>query len=430
MSRRVSPQASIGAFRVAAKWQHHDGRVSGCLDSATFSVWCVRRSRVQGRTGSMPSIEGVFALGLAGASIAWWLATAVLAILQPRRRVRGYSTAEPDGVSVIVPVASPAPDLGACLESLRSLNYPHYEIQLVADVEDLPAVAAIEREARISPGLIRALVVSPSDSPNPKVNLLAPALAEARHDLLLFTDDNAISPPSRVQAHLDRFNEGCMLVSAAVVGVQPEKFWGQVEAAFMNGYFSRLQLAGDRVGRSGVMGKSMLVRRSDIQRSGGLLATGGTCCEDAALQQQIARAGGRTGLSRTPMHQLIGRRTAAEVWARHRRWFFCRRNHVPGVFVAEVLLSAAVASACGAFAAIAVGWAWWAGTLTVLSTLFGIEVAFLAIVRWPVGPWYRWYPLAWLMREALVLPLCIASLAGGSVVWRNRRRPLSGGATR
>lgn len=377
-------------------------------------------------------IELIAALGLVGGSIAWWLATAVLAVRQSRGRVHEETglaqIASPVGgsvgVSVIVPVASPAPHLGACVGSLLAMRYSPLEILLVAEVGDVPAIRAIERESAAAPARIRSLIVHPAASPNPKVGLQAAAVEAATHDLLLFTDDNAISPRSRVQAHLQRMDEGFALVSAPVVGIPSGPFWGQVDAAFMNGYFARLQLAGDVVGASGVLGKSMLVRRSDVERSGGILATGGTLsCEDAALQKRVAAVGGRTALCREPMQQRLDRPTPAEVWGRHRRWFFCRWNQRPAVLISEVVFSAAGGALAGAYAARALGWPWWNGALAVALALLAIELAFLQVKRWPIG---ARYPLVWIVREALVLPLCVASVLGGSVVWRQRRNPLTG----
>lgn len=357
------------------------------------------------------------------ASIGWCCGTAVLAVLQPLTRRPRNDLLEFPGISLLVPVASPAPGLRLCVSSVRAMDYPDLEVLLLAAAEDPGAVQAVECEARARLGFARAVILAPRESPNPKVGLLAAAIDRAGNDILLFTDDNAVSPPSRAQSHLARLNEGCMLVSAAVVGVKPEGFWGHVDAAFMNGYFARLQLAGDRVGLSGVSGKSMMVRRTDVERSGGLLQTGQSLCEDSALQKRIARIGGRIGLSREPMGQVVGHRTPVEVWQRHKRWFFCRWSQVPAVFVAEALFSTIAASFFGALTATAAGNPWWIGALAVSLTLLGVEMAFLSITRWRIG---RWYPLVWLVRELLVLPLCVAALAGGTVKWRNRRLSLGG----
>lgn len=361
-------------------------------------------------------------LGVPCAAGIWFVATSSLACLQPRGRPhRDDDRVEAPGISVLVPVSSPASSLSSCVASLRRLEHGRIEILLLAAADDRAAIQAVQREAA-PPGIaIRALVLEPLDSPNPKVGLLAAALGLARYDLLLFTDDNTISTPNRIRRHLERYGEGHRLVSAAAVGMGPEGFWGYVDAAFMNGYFARLQLAGDRIGVAGVSGKSMLIARSDIERSGGLLATGRTLCEDAALQKRVARIGGRTALSREPVMQRVGRRTLGAVWSRHRRWFFCRRTQVPWVFASEAAMSTVSVSGFAALGAHVLGVEWWLGASAMAVLLMSIEWVFLALKGWPIG---AWYPVVWIAREMLVLPLWLMAMLGGAVRWRGRRLPL------
>lgn len=362
-------------------------------------------------------------LCVACAAMTWSVAISVLAWLQPRSRPRRRRAgALSPGVTVLVPVSSPAPGLASCVESLRRQeHHGRIEILLLAAADDRAAVEAIRREAKSSP-TIRALALAPSDSPNPKIGLLAAGLGVAENDLLLLTDDNTVSPPDRIRRHLERRGEGHQLVSAAAIGVQPEGFWGSVDAAFMNGYFARLQLAGDQIGIAGVSGKSMLIARSDIERSGGLLATGLTLCEDAALQKRVARIGGRTGLSREPVLQRVGRRSLGEVWSRHRRWFFCRRIQAPWVFASEAALSTVAVSGVAALSAHVWGVEWWLGASAMAVLLMSVEWVFLAMKGWPIG---AWYPAVWIAREMLVLPLWLTAMLGGEVRWRGRRLPLA-----
>lgn len=362
-------------------------------------------------------------LGVPCATAIWSVATSALACMQARHpRHRREGRRDGPGVSVLVPVSAPASGLRSCVASLRRLKHDRIEILLLAAIDDRVAVQAVQRDAE-SAGTttIRALVLRPLDSPNPKVGLLAAALRFARYDLLLFTDDNAISLPGRIRRHLERYDEDHQLVSAAAIGVRPEGFWGHVDAVFMNGYFARLQLAGDRIGVAGVSGKSMLIGRSDIERSGGLLPTGSTLCEDSALQKRVADIGGRTALSRQPVLQRVGRRTLGEVWSRHRRWFYCRRTQVPWVFASEAAVSSVVGSAFGALGTHSLGLEWWLGALVSAALLLGVEWVFLAVKGWPIG---LWYPAAWIVREMLVLPLWLSALLGGTVRWRDRRLSL------
>ncbi len=128
-------------------------------------------------------VSEVTFLGLAAlwlGSLIWLGVTTVLAMTHRLRRrdADGDSTgfrrigSEP-AVSVIVAVASPAPDLGAAVRSLCSLNYPEFEILLGAAGGDHAAIEAIRHEARVLPSRIRAFVKVPVRTTNPKVGLQA-----------------------------------------------------------------------------------------------------------------------------------------------------------------------------------------------------------------------------------------------------------------
>src|SRR5262249_14997194 len=156
---------------------------------------------------------------------------------------------------------------------------------------------------------------------------MASGVAEARHDLLLFSDDDVRLDRSHLARLAAQWGRDVGLVSAAAVGTDPENLWGELELAFMNCQVARLHLAGRFLGLGGVLGKSILVRRADLERAGGVLPTGRDCCEDAALTQNFAAIGLRTVLGDLVVRQPIGRLRFGEVWSRHRRWLSCRRKY-------------------------------------------------------------------------------------------------------
>src|SRR5439155_27302446 len=100
---------------------------------------------------------------------------------------------------------------------------------------------------------------------------MAGGVAAARHDLLLFSDDDVRLDRRHLARLLAQRSRDVGLVSAAAIGTAPENLWGELELAFMNNQFARLHLAGDFLGMGGVLGKSILVRRADLARAGGVL---------------------------------------------------------------------------------------------------------------------------------------------------------------
>ena len=348
--------------------------------------------------------------------LGWHVSTMAAALAQPRKRRVHWSISRPS-VSVIVPVSSAAPALARCAASLTELDYPKVEVLLCAAEGDFAAAKAIVAAEQAQPGL-RTCIVKPDAINNPKSALLAAAIPRATHELLLLTDDNVVSSPLRIQAHLAYREAGFGLVSACVLGEATENFWGAVDAAFMNGHFARLQLAGDAVGLSFSTGKSVMVSKMALARSGGYAAAGDSMCEDAIVQRGLKATGQRVTLSHEPLRQPIGRRRAAEVWHRHVRWASCRRRYAPLLFGLEMATAAPVAALAGGLASAGLGTSFATGLVVTIVLQLGLERAFLTLARWPVSPGY---PAAWAARELLALPLGVAALLPRRrTVWRKR----------
>lgn len=357
-------------------------------------------------------------------AVGWLLGTLGAALLQPLKRSRRNGMVPSSSgtpVSVIVPVSSPAPALPQCAASLAALDHPALEIILCCAETDPAAAAAIEAAVRRHPAL-QSRVVVPAALGNPKSALLAAVVPLAAHDLLLLSDDNVVASPQRIAQHLAARAAGYGLVSACALGEAAESFWSEVDAAFMNGQFARLQRAGDAVGLSFSTGKSMLVSRQDLLASGGFAPSGDTMCEDAVVQRQLVQTGQRVALTAEPVRQPIGRRSFGEVWHRHLRWATCRRQFAPLLFGLELITSAPVAVLAGGALATALGLGFLGGAAGTAILFLGAEWTFLRLAGWPAG---RAFPLAWAGRELLAPALwLVALLPRRRTYWRNRPLPL------
>ncbi len=69
----------------------------------------------------------------------------------------------------------------------------------------------------------------------------------------------------------------------------------------------------DSLGRGFAQGKTMLWRRADLERSGGIEALASEVAEDAAATKIVRGAGRKVRLLGQPLAQPLGRRSAAEV---------------------------------------------------------------------------------------------------------------------
>ena len=72
-------------------------------------------------------------------------------------------------------------------------------------------------------------------------------------------------------------------------------------------------------------GKTMLWRRADLERAGGIEALAKEVAEDAASTKIVRAAGRKVRLVAQPFPQPLGHRSASEVWNRQLRWARLRR---------------------------------------------------------------------------------------------------------
>jgi ceramide glucosyltransferase len=214
---------------------------------------------------------------------------------------------------------------------------------------------------------------------------------------------------------------GVGVVTAAVAGVNPEGWGARLEATYLNTFYTRGMNLAFATGNPCVVGKSMLFRRSDASRFGGIRALGDYLAEDYALGEQMRKLGLSVELMDSPIEQYIGQYSFRSFWDRHLRWGRIRKVHAPGAFLIEPLFSPLISS-------IAAGIALHGILGFILAASFWGACDFL-LMRKMLNRnrdlW--WIPLAWVLREFLALPLWMAVASGNSVQWRGSTLFLSYG---
>ena len=132
---------------------------------------------------------------------------------------------------------------------------------------------------------------------NPKLNNLIKGWQAASNEWIILADSNLLLPPDYVDELLARFTADIGLVCAPPIACDPRGFWAEVECGFLNTYQARWQYAADAVGFGFAQGKSMLWRRSDLDRLGGIAALGSELAEDAAATKSSAPCGRKVRLA-------------------------------------------------------------------------------------------------------------------------------------
>ncbi len=230
-------------------------------------------------------------------------------------------------VSILKPLCGLDDGLADNLESFCRLDYPSYE--LIFCLQDpLDEALPLVRELRTRhPDIDISIIVGDyRGALNPKVANLIPGYRIAQHGLVLVSDANVRVAPGYLReavSHLDDPRVG--LVSHLVRGTGAGSLGAALDNGYLNGFvFGSVSLL-DRFGTSCVIGKSMLMRRVDLERIGGFKAVQSFLAEDFMLATLFKQSGLRVVISPMPVDRVCESQSMRGFLRRYIRWNAMRR---------------------------------------------------------------------------------------------------------
>jgi len=348
---------------------------------------------------------------------AFHVASIAVAIGRFRRppRLAALSSQLPP-VSLVRPLCGIDNYAADTLSSAFALDYPRYEILFcVASAKD-PVVPLVDRLIADHAGVQARLPIGDERiSSNPKLNNVLKGWAAAAHDWIILADSNVLMPPNYIQRLFASWRDDTGLVASPPVGCRPDGFWAELECAFLNTYQARWQYAADAAGSGFAQGKTMLWRRADLDRVGGIAALAREVAEDAAATKIVRGAGLKVRLVDRPFAQPLGRRTAAEVWNRQLRWARLRRASFLLYFLPEIFSGGVLPMIAVAIVAHGLGAPVFLSAVLFGALWYGGEMLLAAAAGWPVS---ALSPLCGLTRDVLLPALFISALHGNDFTWR------------
>ncbi len=349
------------------------------------------------------------------------ITSASLAIFRSRRAagespLSNIPAADLPPISVLRPVRGLDPYDELTLRSGFELAYGRYELILCCEDADDAIVPVIRRLIAAYPQVDAKLLIGRDTlTSNPKLNNLIKGWRAASHAWVVMADSNVLMPPDYLQRLLAGWRADTGLLCAPPIGCMPKGFWAEVECAFLNTYQARWQYAADTVGLGFAQGKTMLWRRTDLERSGGIRALGAEIAEDAAATKVVRSAGKRVRLVDRAFGQPLGVRSARQIWMRQLRWAKLRRVTFPMFFLPEVLSGACAPLVAAAYAAEAMDVSG-VGVVAALGAVwFGSEALLARAAGWHLSPLS---PLAWVARDLMLPVLWVQAWLGNSFSWR------------
>lgn len=340
----------------------------------------------------------------------------ILIVLVRKRR------AEPDApftvrpaVTILRPLCGRENNLAETLASTFRLDWPDYEVVFcVASPNDSAIKIARDCMAAHPERGSRLMVGEDVFSVNPKMNNLVKGWRSAQHDWIVIADSNVLMPPDYLQRLFIRWTPGTGLVCSPPIGAAPQGFAAELECAWLNSFQARWQLLADAIGIGFAQGKSMLLNRQVMARTGGFERLGEEVAEDAAATDLIRGLDLKVRLVTEPFDQPLGRRSLITVWRRQLRWARLRRSSFPLFFLPELLAggtlpiltlaSLTAAGICSPLTLALYGLAWYGG-----------EMLLARAFHWHMG---RLTLPAMVLRDLALPALWVTAWFGDGFVWR------------
>lgn len=319
-------------------------------------------------------------------------------------------------LSILKPVKGIEEGLLENLESFIGLDYPEYELILCLGSEADPAFPLLYAFARMHQNKKVSLHIGEEKiGPNPKVNNLSRPYRIARHDLILISDSNVRVTKDYLIKMVQSLEKDVGVVTSVVIGRGANQWGGHLESVFLNTYYARWMWICKKMGNPAVVGKSMLFRRQEAERFGGISTLSNYIAEDYMAGQAFEKLGKEVSLCHKPIEQWIGNYKFKDFWNRHLRWGRIRRAQSPLLTLFEPVFFSTVSVWLGAY----VVFHYHRPFLPYFVLLhFGVWALCDSLILKAEKTLTLKMLFAWMIREALAFPLFLHTCASNKVMWR------------
>lgn len=332
------------------------------------------------------------------------------------------------GISILKPLCGVDDALASNLACFARLDYPAYEVLLgVRDTSDAAYPVAMQA-AKEWPNVFRVVLQRSSPGFNPKVNQLITLERLARHDLLLVSDSNVRVPSGYLQEVAARFEDPeVACVTHPVVGHGEQTLGSWLDNLHLCSAIGAGMISARRVAeRDLVVGKSMALRRKELERLGGFAALKDYLAEDYVVGKAVTEVLGRqVALARLAVENISEQHTVKRFFARYCRWSVIHRTAVaPTTYLSQGLLNPLPLAL--------IGWMAWPTSHTA-AALWGVLVLKTALDLLTVRAMRGYIGSGWAVplvavKDLLLFAAWVQGAVRSTVVWRGHRLRVAPGS--
>lgn len=339
----------------------------------------------------------------------WWVTRSA------RRRVVPPGSYVP--ISVLKPLCGVDDNLEQNLESFFKLTYPDYELVFGVAGDEDPAIAVVQKLRKLHPQVrVRLITHDGQRGLNPKVANLRAMLERGAHDVVVISDSNvSVQPDYLDEMYAQLLDEGVEMVTSLIVGAGEESLGATLENLHLSGYVAGISAGAQITNLQFVIGKSVMYRRSVLDRLGGMESLSNVLGEDNVMGKMIQLAGYEVRVCTQAVRNVCVHTSFTRFVNRHMRWGLIRTRLTPHIYISEPLsYPAAVALLAPLFDVDMTLPLLWATTLIMLRD--GTQ---LAMLRGTTGLW-QVVPFG-LLKELVLLAVWLAAPFNNQVTWRGKR---------
>ncbi|HUL36566.1 MAG TPA: glycosyltransferase [Thermodesulfobacteriota bacterium] len=217
---------------------------------------------------------------------------AVRSALSPTRNREGdpiLSQTNPP-ISVIKPLKGLEDNLFGNLESFCIQDYQEYEVIFSLQDENDPAYKVARKvKEKFAEKPVSIVIERCHHGFNPKVNNLVPAYRHSKYPAILISDSNVMVDPSYLRTIAKPLNDPEVgLVCNLIKGIGGKTLGSVFENLHLNSFIlGNICFLDKYLGIPCVVGKSMLMRKSDLEAIGGLASVKDVLAEDHFIGEKI-----------------------------------------------------------------------------------------------------------------------------------------------
>jgi ceramide glucosyltransferase len=331
-------------------------------------------------------------------------------------------------VSILKPLKGLDDNLFDNLASFCIQDYPTYEVIFCLQDHNDPAYKVAKKVQDKYPDQNISLVVEKCHAGlNPKVNNLIPAYRKALHPYILISDSNVMVGKNYLREIVQHTADPSVgLVSNLIHGVGGRSLGATLENLHLNSFImGSVSFLDQALGMPCVIGKSMLMKKADLDALGGLAAFKDILAEDFIIGREMDKSCKKVVLSNHLVSNVNEYWDIKRFMNRHTRWGKLRWKIGGAKYISELLVNPVFTAALPVLltgpSREALSFAALIGLIKVLGdSLLGRTIESAAERTYP----HKQSPLVYFLvpaKDLIIGFLWFVPLLSSTVVWRGNR---------